>query len=101
MVKMDDVEIVLDRNDDTARDIMRCLYTLYRSRVGTLALDRDFGIDWSFIDKPIATAKAMIEAELIRKTRKYESRAEVQSVTWTGNASNGLVKPKVVLKIVD
>lgn len=94
------VEIQFDRETDTWKDILRCLNVLYGSRVGSLALDRDFGIDWSFIDKPMETAKAMIEAELITKTRKYEPRAKVKRVEWTGDASSGIIKPKVVIDIV-
>ena len=94
------VEIQFDRETDTWKDILRCLNVLYGSRVGSLALDRDFGIDWSFIDKPMETAKAMIEAELITKTRKDEPRAKVKRVEWTGDASSGIIKPKVVIDIV-
>ena len=93
------VEIDVHKQNDEWQDILRCLNVLYGSRVGTLALDRDFGIDWSFIDMPMPSAKAMIEAELIKKTRKYEPRAVVKQVVWTGDAATGLLKPKVVIEI--
>lgn len=93
------VEIDIHKQGDEWRDILRCLTVLYGSRIGTLALDRDFGIDWSFVDMPMPSAKAMIEAELITKTKKYEPRAVVKQITWTGDAALGLIKPKVVIDI--
>lgn len=94
------VEIQLECENEKCMDILRCLNVLYGSRIGSLALDREFGIDWSFVDMPIETAKAMLEAELIKKTRKYESRAKIKKVIWNGDAVNGLLIPKVVIDIV-
>lgn len=93
------VEIQIEKQTDEWRDIIRCLNVLYGSRVGTLALDREFGIDWSFLDMPIDYAKAMIESELITKTRKYEPRAAVKQVIWVGDAASGYINPKVVIDI--
>ena len=95
-----DVVIDCKNPDDTWADVLRCLQTLYGSRVGTLALDRDFGIDWSFIDAPQIQAKAQIEAELINKTRKYEKRVSIERVTWDGDFQGGQMVPKVVLNLV-
>ena len=94
------MKIELNRQEGEWQDILRCLNVLYGSRVGTLALDREFGIDWSFLDYPMERAKAMIEQELIVKTRKYEPRARVEAVKWDGNAETGLLTPKVVIQIV-
>ena len=49
------------------RHIADCLNILYRTPVGSVALDRDFGLDWSFLDLPLPDAKARLEAELIQK----------------------------------
>ncbi len=95
-----DVIIDCEHKTDTWADVLRCLTVLYGTRVGEQALDRDFGIDWSFLDQPMETAKAMIEQELIRKTRKYEKRANVEQVTWTGEFADGNIRPKVVIALV-
>lgn len=95
-----DVIIDCEFKTDTWADVLRCLTVLYGSRVGTQALDRDFGIDWSFLDQPMETAKALIEAELITKTRKYEKRAKVEQVQWSGNYTDGNIQPKVVIALV-
>lgn len=95
-------EVIIDceHKTETWADVLRCLTVLYGTRVGEQGLDRDFGIDWSFLDQPMEMAKAMIEAELIRKTRKYETRAHVEQVTWQGDYTNGNIQPKVVIALV-
>jgi hypothetical protein len=95
-----DVIIDCEFKTDKWADVCRCLNVLYATRMGTLALDRDFGIDWSFLDQPMEMAKAMIESELITKTRKYEKRAVVERVLWEGNYTNGNIQPKVVIALV-
>lgn len=81
-------------------NIAECLQVLYSTPVGSVALDRDFGMDWSYLDLPMPAAKAQLESELIRKTRKYEPRVQVQEVQWEYDGKNGKMKPKVVVAIV-
>lgn len=82
------------------RHIALCLRVLYCTPIGSVELDRDFGLDWSFLDLPIPAAKARLEAELIQKTAKYEPRVRVYEVKWEYNERDGKMKPKVVLEIV-
>lgn len=93
------IDIVMERSEH-AEDIRRCLETLYSTREGTTALDRDFGLSWDFLDKPTLEARAALEAEIILKTRKYEPHAEVSEITWQ-SADDGSIKPKVVISIVE
>ncbi|NCC16540.1 MAG: lysozyme [Clostridia bacterium] len=82
-----------------AADIRRCLTILYGTPVGSVALDREFGLDWNFVDLPTEVAKAKMAAEIIGKTRKYEPRVAVQEVQWE-TSDEGELKPKVVIQIV-
>ena len=52
-----DVEIRFDYDSPEAEDIRRCLNTLYSTREGSQPLDRDFGLDWGFVDKPLPVAQ--------------------------------------------
>ena len=81
-------------------NIAECLQVLYSTPVGSVALDRDFGMDWSYLDLSLPAAKAQFESELIQKTRKYEPRVQVQEVQWEYDGLNGKMKPKVVVAIV-
>jgi phage baseplate assembly protein W len=50
---------------------------LFRTPVGTVVFDRDFGIDWSFLDLPLPQAKAKLTVEYINKVKKYEPTLKV------------------------
>lgn len=95
-------EILLESvNAEEAEEICECLKVLYSTRAGELGLDRDFGISMDAIDKPLSVAKAMIAAEIVRKTKKYEPRVEVARVEWDdAKAGEGILIPKVVLQVV-
>ncbi len=96
------MEVILEFLNETEemKHIAACLRVLYRTPVGSVALDRDFGLDWSFLDLPLPAAKARIEGELIRKTAKYEPRVKVREVSWDYDGRTGKIKPKVVMEIV-
>lgn len=88
-------------NMEDAEDICECLKVLYSARAGEQGLDRDFGISIDAVDRPISAAKALMAAEIVRKTKKYEPRAEVARVEWdTSKEGLGIVTPKVVLRSV-
>lgn len=96
------IEVEAGRVDDsTAREIYRNLQVLYGSQAGEQALDRDFGIDLDVLDNPQETAMALLAAEYVRKTERYEPRARVERVDWTqSNMRDGNMVPKVVVSFV-
>lgn len=86
-----DVEITIDPAGSAAEDVRRCLRVIIGTRAGTLALDRDFGIDWSFLDMPTEAAKAAFTAEIFSKVEKYEPRAHISRVTFASDASGRFI----------
>lgn len=83
---------------DSERDSIREQVALLLStRVGEQALDRDYGIDTSFLDMPTETAKAMFTAEVIEKLRKYVAGATVENVTF--EITDGKMNPTVVISV--
>ena len=92
--------VVIDLNgfpEDEAEDIRRCLETLYTVRTGEQPLDREFGIDNSFLDQPINIAKNLFTLEVIEKTKRYEKRVEVEEVEYRFNGA-GQMAPVIFLK---
>lgn len=79
------------------RDIRRCLTALYSVRVGEQPLDREFGLDWSCLDKPVPIAKNLLALEIIEKTKKYEKRAAVERVEFQ-TGEDGQLIPIIWLK---
>lgn len=88
-------------DESTAQEVLRNLQVLYGTVAGEQALDREFGIDGSIIDGPQENAQALLVAEYVRKTERYEPRAKVARVEWTADkAADGLMIPKVVIELV-
>lgn len=87
--------------DSRAEEIYRNLQVLYGTVAGEQALDRDFGIDPSIQDFPSENAEALLAAEYVRKTQRYEPRARVSYVSFDKEDNPvGQIKPKVVIEIV-
>nr|WP_312071813.1 GPW/gp25 family protein [Anaerotignum propionicum] len=96
---MAQVKIEMSGTSTAAENIRRCLTILYGTPVGSVALDREFGLDWNFVDLPTEVVKVKMAAEIIGKTRRYEPRVIVQEVQWE-TSDEGELKPKVVIQIV-
>ena len=80
---------------DTAEDVQRCIAVLLSTRAGSVAMDREFGLSWDFVDLP---AQAALTAEIVAKVAKYEPRAQVQNVTYTVG-DDGTLLPHVEVTI--
>ncbi|PKL00073.1 MAG: hypothetical protein CVV56_08135 [Tenericutes bacterium HGW-Tenericutes-1] len=83
-----------------AQEIMQNLSVLYSTPQGSVAFDREFGIDWSILDNPLPIARSLLISEYIIKTKKYEPRAEIVSIDFLNEDDEALLKPKVVIKLV-
>lgn len=70
---------------------IRCIMSTIKQSV---PLDRDFGVDASYVDKPMAVAEAMLADEIISAIQKYEPRVLVTAISFTATV-NGQLIPKV------
>lgn len=70
--------------DSVQAEVRQNVQTILATRAGTVPLDRDLGISWEFIDKPINVARAAVNHEIVRKIQRYEPRATVKSVQFNG-----------------
>ena len=84
------IEIVFESSLSRKDAIIRQLKVLYGTRKGEQALDRDFGIDWSFLDQPMEVAKAMLSAEIITQTTQYVPGIAVSAIEFTSDISGNL-----------
>ena len=83
---------------DTAEDVQRCIAVLLSTRADSVAMDREFGLSWDFVDLPVEAAQAALTAEIVAKIAKYEPRAQVQNVTYT-IGDDGTLLPHVEVTI--
>ena len=84
------IKVIFERNLTNKEAIHRQLSVLYGTRKGEQALDRNFGLDWSFLDQPIEVAKAMLSAEIITKTNTYVPTVEVASIEFNADMTGNL-----------
>ena len=83
-----------------AAEIMQNLRTIISTTKYSVSLDRDFGVDASYVDKPTAVAEAMLADEIITAIQKYEPRVSVEGISFTADIDGQLI-PKVQVKIND
>lgn len=74
---------------------------LIATPVGTVMLDRDFGIDRSFLDMPIPIAQTILAAELAVKIPRYIPSLELAEVKLSKADVNGTMQVKVVVSNVE
>ena len=94
------IEIVFESSLTQKESIIRQLKLLYGTRKGEQALDRDFGIDWSFLDQPMEVAKAMLSAEIITQTTHYVPSIAVTAINFTSDL-NGNLTPTIRVEEVE
>ena len=94
------IKIVFEKNLTNKEAILRQLAVLYGTRAGEQALDRSFGLDWSFLDHPAEVAKAMLSAEIITKTNTYIPTVTVSHIDFTTDM-NGNLTPTVSVEEVE
>lgn len=91
-----DIDFGAVGRDEVFQNVKFCLLTEYRS----VPLDREFGIDFTFVDKPIPVAELMLAQEVMAKIALYEQRAQFQTVDFRGDAIQGKLNPDVSITIL-
>jgi phage baseplate assembly protein W len=83
-----------------AKEILQNVRMILATVAFSCPMDRDFA--WSpDIDAPIQVAQARLTARLVEAIQTYEPRAQVIEVTYQGEPLNGLLKPKVRVRVND
>ena len=78
----------------SVEEILQNIRTIISTPKFSVPLDRDFGVDASFVDAPTLAAQAMITSEIFTAIKKYEPRVTVTNIDWEADI-DGVLKPKV------
>lgn len=81
-----------------AAEVLQNVRTILATRKGTVPLDRDFGLEWEHVDKPIQ----LIQAEIIEAVERWEPRAVIDKIEFgegAEEAMDGLLNPIITLSI--
>lgn len=84
--------------ENEAFEILQNVRTILSTPKFSVPLDRDFGINTTLLDKPTPIAKAKLSSEIILAIKKYEPRAKITKITFTGDM-DGKLQPKVQVMI--
>jgi hypothetical protein len=76
-------------------EVIQNVWFLLSSIEYDIPLNREFGLNAAYIDKPITTATA----DIYDKIGEYEPRAEIVSIEFTTDYERGILKPKVEVEV--
>ncbi|MBQ7478232.1 MAG: GPW/gp25 family protein [Selenomonadaceae bacterium] len=65
----------------------------------SVPMDREFGISRTMIDQPIGAAQARMSAAIVAAIPKYEPRAKVKQVIYSGASEDGELRIVVRIEI--
>lgn len=91
-----DFQLEYTFQDDKLAELDRQLALLLSTQAGTMPLDREFGIQMNFVDKPPEVVKSLYTAEVTKKVPQFIPWVRVYEVTWS-HGEQGHIKPKVVI----
>lgn len=98
MISTDNIQLTFDYTSSEIGNIKRCLATLYSTKEGSQPLDRKFGLNNSFMGKPLPVAKNEFALEVVEKTELYEPRVKVSEITYHHDEKEGVMYPTIHLE---
>lgn len=90
--------------ESVIEEILQNVAVLITTVRGSVVLDRNLGIDASFIDEPSPRGMMKASIFLLETIQEYEPRVHVQSVDFAPDpnaAMDGKLYPRVVVRILD
>ena len=91
-----DFQLEYTFQDDRLAELDRQLALLLSTQAGTMPLDREFGLQMDFVDRPPEVVKSLYTAEAAKKVPRFIPWVRVYEVTWE-YGEQGHIKPKVVI----
>lgn len=100
MVSATDLKAIRLNEEDTVNSVLQNVAVILSTPMGSVPLYRDFGLDWSFLDKPTPVAKVLMVAPVREAIERWEPRATVLNVFFSEDpAQPGLLIPTVEVEI--
>lgn len=81
-------------------EVLQNVRTILTTAKFSVPLDRNFGLRFSALDSPDNITQAKLTAEIVETVPKYEPRAKVKEVLYSGNGPEGAVVARVRVVIV-
>lgn len=81
-------------------EIFQNIKTIVTTEYFSVPLDREFGMDYSLVDRPMRIAEAVLVQEVAMKIALYEPRAQFREVKFAEDWLNGHLSPSVVVALL-
>jgi Bacteriophage baseplate protein W len=91
----------MDWDSTGTKEVLHNIVAIITTEIGTVPLDRNFGLDDSIIDLPINLAIPFMRQEIFLKVRHYEPRAQIHSIRFEGDPAQGTLKPILSVSIAN
>lgn len=87
---------------DMIHSVIQNIALILSAPKGSVPFHREFGLDWSALDKPMPIAKSLLIPEIREAIETWKPRATFVSVSFEENASKpGVLIPTVEVEIND
>lgn len=80
MVSATDLKNIRFSQSDAVNAVLQNIAVILSTPMGTVPLYREFGLDWSFLDKPRPIAEVLMVAPVREAIQRWEPRARVLNV---------------------
>lgn len=85
---------------DTVEGVLQNIALILATPKGSVPLHREFGLDWSCLDKPLPAAEVLMRAPVREAIERWEPRATVKGIRFAADpARPGLAIPTVEVEI--
>lgn len=80
-------------------EILQNVRTILTTPKYSVPLNREFGAAATWLDDPLPAAQARLTAEIVMAVQQWEPRVKVTQVTFEGDAQEGILRPKVRVRL--
>lgn len=84
-----------------AAEILQNVRTIITTPKYSVPLNREFGVTAAWLDEPLPVAQARLTAEIITAVQQWEPRVRVTQVTYETDPAQGVLRPKVRVRLVE
>ena len=87
--------------ENEIEEIAQNVRMILSTAAGTVPLDREFGVDGNLIDLPVGAAQAKMTAEIATAVNRFEPRARVKSVKYSGEPADGSLVIHATVELIE
>lgn len=84
---------------DEVTEVMQNVRTIVNTAIKSVPLDRELGINADIVDDPINLIRGKLQARIMDAISKFEPRAQVIEINFSGDGKNGKTIPRIKVAI--